>query len=632
MAAFVCVAGAVLAWLRPWADCLLRAHVTITTDAGGVAVQRTATWFFRSASDQPPHLRLAFDLTSLAGELALLEVHGEARGRWIKGANQQPVAFAAELESDDRAQQLPLGGWGFRGNSPACGRSLGPRAYRIAHRFGRDYWHPVRGSLWRVFRVPEEASLLLHARPVAPTEGRAEVETPAPQSAPAFHGVRVPAGEAERDPPDIFIYLVDALRADHLGCYGYQRDTSPNINAFSEDAVLYEDAQTVSSWTRPAVASLLTGFSPPLHGALDKCDPLTHWPLLLPEALKQAGYTTWSVVANPNILPASGFAQGYDGFVAEPMADAERINRRVRRMLARQDPARPLFLYVHTMEPHEPYTPEPDTLARFDRRFDGACDGSLDQLNKLDRTAIALSQEDLAHLIDRYDADICQADRAFAEFLSLLKQSGRYQRALIILLADHGEAFGEHGTLTHGIALGREVLRIPLIIRFPNGEFGPRRVGRRVSLVDVFPTVIRRAGLAHILDSRHAGRDLSPLARSESSRGRVVWAQISPPSVDAPRLVGVIDEDGYKRVIAADSGVDPKQYRWIGLWHTGSDPGEKTDLTETMPVRAAYGEQLIAEWLAGQESLAQGVERGPSAPIRLTGEMQQQLRALGYLR
>jgi hypothetical protein len=102
--------------------------------------------------------------------------------------------------------------------------------------------------------------------------------------------------------------------------------------------------------------------------------------------------------------------------------------------------------------------------------------------------------------------------------------------------------------------------------------------------------------------------------------------------VEAPHLVGVIDEDGYKRVIAADPGVDPKQYRWIGLWHTTSDPGESTDLTASMPVRAAYDEQLIAEWLAEQEGLAGGVERGPSRAIRLTDEMREQLRALGYLR
>ena len=630
-AGLLCLAGAVLVWLRPWADSVCTAQVAIITDSGGVVAKRTATRLFSSNSRQLPEMCLEFDLTSLSGELALLQAYGKVGGRWVEGANSGPAGFLAELVGDDRVEPVPLGGWDYRGDSPSSSRAIGPRAYGLRDDSGRVFWHTVKGPIWRVFRVPEEGSLLLHVRPVALGGESGDMEAVAFRPEPVVQEAKARTREAGNDPPDVFIYLVDALRADHLGCYGYQRDTSANIDAFAADAVLYEDAQTVSSWTRPAVASLLTGLDPPLHGTLDKCHQLAEWPVLLSEALKEVGYTTWCVVTNPNVLQVSGFDQGYDGFLAESMGTAQWVNDQVRRILAQQDDDRPLFLYIHTMEPHLPYSPRPNSLARFDRGFDGACDGSLDALHELNNISLDISEADREHLIDRYDAEIYEADQGFGEFLSLLKQFGRSERALIFFLADHGEAFGEHGTLAHGITLSREVLRVPLIARFPDGEFEGLRVGRRVSLVDVFATVGARVGLEGMSGSGHTGRDLSPAAGMDNPRNRVVHCQLSPPLWEVPDLLGVIDEDGYKRVIAADAEAGTGNYPWLGLWDTRSDAGEESDLAESMPVRAAYGEQLIAQWLTAQQRVAGGMNATSTPSSEFTDEMREELRALGYL-
>lgn len=632
VAGLVCVAGAVIVWLRPWADSVYTVHVAIITDSGAVVAKRTATRLFRNDSGRHPHMSLEFDLAGVSGELALLEAYGEVSGRWVEETNRGPVAFVAELVRDDHVEPVPLGGWDYRGNLPSCSRPIGPRAHAFRDHSGLEFWYTVRGPIWRVFRVPERTSLLLHVRPVAVGGEPAEVEALKLRPQPAVQKARPRGREEGNGPPDVFIYLVDALRADHLGCYGYERDTSASIDAFAADAVLYEDAQTVSSWTRPAVASLLTGLDPPLHGALDSRDQLAEWPVLLSEALKEVGYSTWCVVTNPNVLRVSGFDQGYDGFSAQSMASAEWVNQEVGRILSQRDGDRPLFLYVHTMEPHIPYSPSADSLTRFDRGFDGACDGSLDAFGKLNSMPLDISEEDREHLIDRYDAEIHEADQAFGDFLALLKKSDRYEGALILFLSDHGEAFGEHGTLAHGVTLSREVLRIPLIARFPDGQSGGLRVGRRVSLVDVFPTVATRIGLGVIPGSGHMGRDLSPAPGLDDIRGRVVHCQLSPPLWEVPNLLGVIDEDGYKRVIAADADADTDQYLWLGLWDTGSDPGERTDLVDSLPVRAAYGEQLIAQWLAGQQRVAGDTNATSTPSSEFTDEMQDELRALGYIR
>ncbi|UCC68933.1 MAG: sulfatase [Armatimonadota bacterium] len=607
-------------------------EVAIITDSGDVVAKRTATRFFSSDCRQLPEMCLEFDLASLSGELALLQAYGKVGGRWVEGANSGPAAFVAELVGGDHVEPVPLGGWNHRGDSPSCSRTIGPLAYGLRDDSGRVFCYAVRGPIWRVFRVPEEASLLLHVRPVALGGESGDMEAVALQPEPVVEEAKARAREAGDDPPDVFIYLVDALRADHLGCYGYQRDTSPNIDAFAADAVLYEDAQTVCSWTRPAVASLLTGLDPPIHGALDKCHQLAEWPVLLSEVLKEAGYRTWCVVTNPNVMQVSGFDQGYDGFLAKSMGSAQWVNDQVHRILSQQDDDRPLFLYVHTMEPHSPYSPSPNSLARFDRGFDGACDGSLDALQRLNLISLDISEADLEHLIDRYDAEIYEADQGFGEFLSLLKQFGRSERALTFFLSDHGEAFGEHGTLTHGITLSREVLRVPLIVRFPDGEFEGLRVERRVSLVDVFATVAARVGLEGIPGSGRTGHDLSPATGIDDSRNRAVHCQLSPPLWEVPDLLGVIDEDGYKRVIAAEAEAGTEDYAWLGLWDTRSDAGEESDLTESMPVRGAYEEQLIAEWLAAPQRVA-GDMNATAAPLsEFTDEMREELRALGYLR
>jgi arylsulfatase A-like enzyme len=447
---------------------------------------------------------------------------------------------------------------------------------------------------------------------------------------------QVSAGEGEQSSagrPDVFIYLIDALRADHLGCYGYERGTSPAMDVFAAAAALYEDAHTAATWTRPSVATLMTGLYPSVHGAMHITEALDEWPVLLPEMLSAHGYATWTVTTNGHTTEKWGFKQGYDEMVYGNMDSAAWVNEQVATILGDIARDEPVFMFVHTIEPHAPYAPEGESLELFDRGFKGSCDGSLEALDALGGLNPDLSEEDVAHLIDRYDADVLQADRGFSGFLDVLRRFRRFDNALVILVSDHGESFLEHDTLQHSCNLNQEEMQVPLIIRFPRGRFGGVRVTQRASLVDILPTVLGEAGIAPTVWYPLPGVDLASLAAEPTgTRTRPVYAEVSWHEANHLDFVAVIDEDGYKRVL--DVSVNPGEFatkKSLGLWDTADDADEQHDLSTLMPVRAAYGEQLIAQWLVTQEECRATLADAP-ATVEITDEMREELQALGYLR
>jgi arylsulfatase A-like enzyme len=299
-------------------------------------------------------------------------------------------------------------------------------------------------------------------------------------------------------------------------------------------------------------------------------------------------------------------------------------------MLSRVDADQPVFFYLHTMEPHMPYAPDPGTLARFDRQPNFEREHGRSRL--ADREVP--SRIELDHLVDRYDAEIADVDAAFDDFLDMLRGQGRFENSLIILLADHGEAFGEHGVYNHGNTLCAEEMRVPLVIRFPQGRYGGGRIMEIVSLIDIFPTVLAAAGIGSPGCHRVAGSDLRAVAGGPRASGsRPVFAEASMHGPTKCDLVAVIDADGYKRVLDMSVGKGGgRGPRWAGLWDTGSDPEERVDLTSSHPARAAYLEQLIASWLLEQIRLRDELGISPAADQgELPEELRRDLEALGYL-
>jgi arylsulfatase len=610
-------------------------EVTITVSAEGeepVEVYRSRTPVVGGV-ERRHAVESEIDLGRWEGRLVRLDVRGEVRAPGPLPLQRGRIACSAALGGPDGAQILEFVGWENQGSWPFHFGRIGCPTLAVPGGSSVPFVFSESGSLWHVLRVPARSALRVALKPVL--AGEAEEAKPflgVGGSQPA-QGIESHGTEEERR-HDVFIYLVDALRADHLSCYGYSRKTSPEIDRFAAGATLYEQAQTASTWTRPSIGTLLSGLYPPVHGAMNmKEATLDEWPVLLPEMLHERGYATYAVITNTTVGEKTGFNQGYDGFQCELWGSAGWVNARVAEDLARQPPEQPVFVYAHIMEPHLPYTPRPESLELFDRGSGGRGAGLREARYPTGRISPRLSAEDIEHLIDLYDAEVYEADQGFAEFLELLRRAGRLGNALIVLVADHGEAFGEHRTLGHARTLNQEELHVPLIIRYPNGRFRGVRVSQRVSLMDVLPTILAVLGIEPELDYALVGRNLVPPAlASGAASSRRIYCEVSRDPDDRLDLVGVIDEDGYKRVLDTSRPMGRLATKEaIGLWNTEEDVGEQVDLRSTNPVRAAYDEQLIARWLQEQRYWRYVLAGGPAPAVELTDEMREDLRALGYL-
>jgi arylsulfatase A-like enzyme len=312
----------------------------------------------------------------------------------------------------------------------------------------------------------------------------------------AYWGAPALTTASETKAPIAIVYLVDTLRADHTQVYGYERDTTPELLAFAKDAVVFDQAIAQASWTKPAVASVLTSLLPGHHRAVQLRDPLDAGILTLPEMLNAKGFATGAAIANSVIYGAGGqFEQGFDHFAGlhgaedrpSKLVEAAGVVDEALRFLDRRR-GFPTFLYVHTMDPHVPYAPP----APFDTKYEPhatpdhpGVDPRSDYKEPIDRE----------RMIARYDGDIAYGDREFGRFVRELKARGLYDRALLVFMADHGEEFLDHGKWLHGKSVFDELVHVPLIVKFPGGKDAGRRVKAQVRAVDVLPTVLQTLDL-----------------------------------------------------------------------------------------------------------------------------------------
>ena len=387
----------------------------------------------------------------------------------------------------------------------------------------------------------------------------------------AFWGT--PAITLSRQAKLAIVYLVDTLRADHTGVYGYERPTTPALDAFARDAVVFEAAVAHASWTKPSVASILTSRLPGQHRAVQLRDPLDPSQVTLAQRLDAQGFATGAAIANSVIYGAeSAFDRGFDVFaglhgdddIRSKLVGADVVVDQALAFL-RSRRGMPGFLYVHTMDPHVPYAPP----APFDRLFEPhaseahpARDPRTDYKEPLDRE----------RMIAQYDGDIAFGDREFGRFVRELQALGLYQDALVVFLADHGEEFFDHGRWLHGRSLFDELIRIPLVVKFPGNRGAGTRVARQVQGIDVAPTVLEAMRVP--LGSDLAGRPLQrALERGEAARPAL--AEISHRGFVAH---GVRTED--EKYIRRFSPDDDEL-----LFDLRQDPREKRSIAAQSPER-----------------------------------------------
>lgn len=427
-------------------------------------------------------------------------------------------------------------------------------------------------------------------------------------------GASTPPARAEQEPriANVVVFLVDTLRADHLKCYDYFRDTSPNVDAFAAEGVLFERACAHSSWTRTSVASLFTSLHPVSHGCQDEPDSMSDKLVTMAEVFKANGYATGGFSSNISISEKFNCQQGFDFFhyfEREPFFKANP---------GRKDPGyvpiegmipdtlkwidangdKPFFLYFHCTDPHYQYIP-PDEYALWSKN----------------------------NPFNSYDGEIRYMDAFFGKFIDHLRGTGKLDSTLIIFTADHGEEWGDHGGASHGYTLYNEVLHVPLIFRHP--KFKPLRRPELVRQVDILPTLIELCALKPA-DAMIQGRSLAALLAGQPDPQpdqQFIQADLLYPA----KMEGYSYEcAGWKAIFTIrnkpmSQRIRPKENA-LEVFYTRQDAAERINIQVIDPTRgnallgklnstrAAFEKQFKIEALKGQ----------------IDPETLQKLKSLGY--
>jgi arylsulfatase A-like enzyme len=301
---------------------------------------------------------------------------------------------------------------------------------------------------------------------------------------------------------NVMIIAVDTLRADHLGCYGYARDTSPHLDSFAAEGVLCERCESQAPWTLPSFSTVFTSLYPTQHGAETVYSALRKSVPTLAGILKEHGYATGGVVNAPALKPAYGVDRGFGRYEMTP-PDGRTATGTTRDALALVDSMRdaPFFAFVHYFDPHLAYSPP----APYDKRFTTPYEGRIGYSFNLEgfsrvRGQMFAQMRDLSpgerdRIVGLYDGEIAFTDSAIADLLRGLDERNLRDNTLIVFLSDHGEEFFEHGGFEHGHSLYEELVHVPLLFRLPGRLAAGTRLQLPVRLLDVAPTILDFLGI-----------------------------------------------------------------------------------------------------------------------------------------
>lgn len=309
--------------------------------------------------------------------------------------------------------------------------------------------------------------------------------------------------------PNVILIVPDALRADHLGCYGYSRPTSPQIDKFAADALLFENAMSNSPWTKPSMGSVFTSMYPYEHKAFSWMDNLPDERLTLAEVFRNRNYATFAIQTNPSITEKHNFKQGFQ-YYREMVLEKGEIVTSSFNTWVKKHKKKPFFAYLHYMDTHVPYNAPQEFSQIFGLEDDTLfTPGEFQTMDVRLLGEMGLSKHDKQNLVNLYDASIKYFDSNFAKIVDNLRKLGILNKTIIILTSDHGEEFWEHDGFAHGHTVYNELLHVPLIIGY-SPRLPKRHMKSYVQLLDLFPTILSLARIKNYFELR--GRDLAAAA------------------------------------------------------------------------------------------------------------------------
>jgi arylsulfatase A-like enzyme/uncharacterized membrane protein YbhN (UPF0104 family) len=445
-------------------------------------------------------------------------------------------------------------------------------------------------------------------------------------------------GAASAGRPNVVLVMCDTLRADHVGAYGDTRGLTPALDSLARDGVVFENAFSQATWTRPSVATILTGRYPSSHTAVYKGSILPDEVTTLAEAMSGGGYETLATVSNYNLAPFFNFQQGFAEYhYLSPnlplwSSDAQSklilieilkkvqaklrgsrmvpedyyvvgddVTRLALAQLDRRAKDRPFFQFVSYMDPHDPYFRHPYDGYGIARRENASPDLSLaPEMRRL------------------YAGEVRYWDAAFGAFLDGLRARGLYDRTLVVVVSDHGEEFGEHGGFWHGTTLYDEQVRVVFVAKLPRsaGLQGGARTSAWMRLLDVAPFVLENAGL-----KIPAGMQGSPAPREANTP---VYAEEDHEGNVLSSIRYVKDGAENKLILAGEK--NPRGLAPVELYRTDTDPGEKINLAESSKAVCADAGRLLD---SHQKAARVGAAKARTG--ELSSDAAAQLKNLGYM-
>jgi arylsulfatase A-like enzyme len=405
----------------------------------------------------------------------------------------------------------------------------------------------------------------------------------------------------------------DTVRADHLGTYGYARATSPTFDRVAREWTVFEHGVAPAPWTLPSMTSQFTSRYPSFHGAvLEDFARDERSPTLL-EILATSGFTVLGVTANTFISPDFRLASGFDAlrFTPKSAADVSRLALSSLDDWAGGD----LALFVHYIDAHTDYRPPPPFSTMFDDSYHGRVTGG-----NFYTFGNSLTPAEIDHVKALYDGAIAYSDREIARLLEGLEQRGLLRDAVVVYSADHGEELKDHGGWTHSQTLYEEALRVPFAVRVPGAT--PRRVSQPVSLIDLAPTVLAAFGVTP--PATFQGRSLLPLVEGRSLSDAAVFSE-TEHTFKRGTLKVAVRQGSTKYILVTPRGSElPPRIAKDEVYDLGADPGER----KPMPVTAET--QRLREQALAYITRAR-TERATGSSVVLSPEVEERLRALGYL-
>lgn len=423
--------------------------------------------------------------------------------------------------------------------------------------------------------------------------------------------------------PNVVLISIDSLRADHLGTYGYERQTSPRIDELAREGVVFENTVSTTTWTLPAHLSMLTSLYPDIHGVKKGRTALSDQAALLPEILQTAEWATAAVVSGPFLASNFGYGRGFDLYddqtisfkshgashrgITSPLIHDQAVD-----WLNGRPEDKPFFLFLHYWDVHYDYIPPPPYDTLFDPDYEGDMNGRHFFGNKKFRRG--MDPRDREHVVALYDGEIAFVDEYLGKLFDDLAERGLWDDTLVIVTSDHGDEFLEHGYKGHRRNLYQSTLQVPLVVKMPRGRWAGKRIDSLVGIVDLAPTILELAGLES--PPEFNGRSLLSLMKQGH---------------DTQRYYYFADLEGKMKSVLGD--------RWKMITHHGetarrpelfdldSDPQERRNIALQEPDALEGMVAIQEDWLTFVEA-TEDLETGS---VEYQKELEELLESLGYL-